>query len=241
MKERARVCARWLESLLTGCYPIVTFSGKVDVSGPGQDDGVKSLMEESHSHQQMEDSVECGCCFELCFFHSMVQVRKCFSDSAWLTYEQRRAEDAVAKANLGGLDEEDCLRTEVEERMTQALIRVCLFCSAELLKNEGCNKIVCRCGQKMCYICREAIKDYSHFCPHIRSRRDLKEPCKECSLCCLWTKDDEREVVEAAKSAALEKLASNYPDVMKRKIGPSGQSKQEKSKQESKRSRAVPS
>ncbi|BFI05344.1 E3 ubiquitin-protein ligase RNF216 [Marchantia polymorpha subsp. ruderalis] len=116
-------------------------------------------------------------------------------------------------------DPEDTVRTQVEESMTKAVIRVCSSCGAELFKLEGCNKIMCRCGQQMCYRCRESITDYSHFCPHIRAPQVA--PCEECSMCCLWETEDVNKVVKAAKSAAIEKLAERYPEVVRRQIGPS--------------------
>ncbi|KAL3681151.1 hypothetical protein R1sor_024107 [Riccia sorocarpa] len=212
---------------------VFSTSGEGNADLPGS--GLEWLLELSNFCHE-EDDVECSCCFEACAFRSMVQVSKCFSDNEWLKYEQRRAEDAVAKANLGGVvycfhckhpwqvDPEmsifTCLNESCLKSMTQAVIRICTFCSAQLVKNEGCNKIVCRCGQKMCYVCRKAIEDYSHFCPHIRSRQELGKACIECTQCCLWTEDDESKIVEAAKSAALKKLASQHPDFQKRKIGP---------------------
>ncbi|KAL3682846.1 hypothetical protein R1sor_000868 [Riccia sorocarpa] len=237
-------------------------SGNADLPGSA----LEWLLELSNFCHEEDDSVECGCCFEACDFRSMVQVRKCFSDEEWLKYEQRRAEDAVAKANLGGLVycfhckhpwqvdpemniftclKESCLKRTClkckeadhspepcRKSMTQAVIRICTFCSAQLVKNEGCNKIVCRCGQKMCYVCRKPIEDYSHFCPHIRSRQELGKACMECTQCCLWTEDDESTIVQAAKSAALKKVASQHPDFLKRKIGPSEEAKDRRPKTE---------
>ena len=33
----------------------------------------------------------------------------------------------------------------------------------QFFKDEGCNKMTCACGAKMCYFCKAAIKDYDHF------------------------------------------------------------------------------
>ncbi|KAL2624439.1 hypothetical protein R1flu_008684 [Riccia fluitans] len=141
------------------------------------------------------------------------QVRKCFSDNDWLKYEQRRAEADVAKANLSGLVY--CFHCkhpwEADREMgiftcfnKSCLKRTCLKCKGADHSPGPCRnskKITCRCGQQMCYLCRKGIEGYDHFCP-----------------------EDENEVIKAAKSAALEKLAGHHPDVLKRQIGPSEES-----------------
>nr|CAD7261137.1 unnamed protein product [Timema shepardi] len=59
--------------------------------------------------------------------------------------------------------EEVKLRTYIEDRMTQALVRTCWKCKRNFVKEDGCNKMTCSCGAKMCYICRKPVEDYSHF------------------------------------------------------------------------------
>ncbi|GAB6021755.1 hypothetical protein CHUAL_004333 [Chamberlinius hualienensis] len=58
------------------------------------------------------------------------------------------------------------MRTYIENKMTEALIRVCSNCQKSFTKAEGCNMMRCICGQFMCYVCRQPIKDYSHFGPN---------------------------------------------------------------------------
>ena len=33
----------------------------------------------------------------------------------------------------------------------------------QFFKEEGCNKMMCSCGAQMCYLCKQPVKDYSHF------------------------------------------------------------------------------
>jgi hypothetical protein len=47
--------------------------------------------------------------------------------------------------------------------MTTALIRVCNKCGVPFLKDEGCNKMKCVCGNIQCFVCSQNIQDYSHF------------------------------------------------------------------------------
>jgi hypothetical protein len=48
--------------------------------------------------------------------------------------------------------------------------RECPKCKYKFVKTDGCNKMTCRCGAKICYICRVIIDDYTHFdqTPHHR-------------------------------------------------------------------------
>ena len=54
-------------------------------------------------------------------------------------------------------------RTYIENKMSEALIRHCWKCHKPFLKTDGCNKMTCQCGAQSCYICRQPVKDYSHF------------------------------------------------------------------------------
>ncbi|XP_042576071.1 E3 ubiquitin-protein ligase RNF216 [Cyprinus carpio] len=113
------------------------------------------------------------------------------------------------------------LRVAFEEKMTAARVRKCHKCAAGLVKSEGCNRMSCRCGAFMCYLCREPINGYNHFCQHARSPG---APCRQCKKCSLWTdptQDDERIIQEIQKEgeAELNKKTSQSESRGKR-VGP---------------------
>ena len=54
-------------------------------------------------------------------------------------------------------------RREIEEQLTQAMIRECWNCHKKFFKEEGCNMMTCQCKAKMCYLCKEKVTDYNHF------------------------------------------------------------------------------
>ena len=60
-----------------------------------------------------------------------------------------------------GVDE----RHAVEEAMTKALLKTCPKCSKQILKQDGCNKIICFCGGMLCDYCGKDItkEGYQHF------------------------------------------------------------------------------
>jgi len=56
----------------------------------------------------------------------------------------------------------------VEEAMTEAFVRKCNKCNQAFVKEEGCNKMKCPCGNLQCYVCSSNVVDYSHFEPEMR-------------------------------------------------------------------------
>jgi DNA-directed RNA polymerase subunit RPC12/RpoP len=54
-------------------------------------------------------------------------------------------------------------RHVVEEAMTHAFVRKCNKCSKVFLKEDGCNQITCKCGNKQCYVCGMDVEDHAHF------------------------------------------------------------------------------
>ncbi|KAI9291911.1 hypothetical protein K502DRAFT_109878 [Neoconidiobolus thromboides FSU 785] len=100
-------------------------------------------------------------------------------------------------------DEKDALRLKVEAAMAEAVKRTCPNCNLSFTKLDGCNKMTCRCGYIMCYLCREGIQQqmYSHFCDHFRFNPG--EPCRQCDKCDLYKDaNDELEMKKAAEQAS---------------------------------------
>ncbi|KAF5278107.1 hypothetical protein FQR65_LT03623 [Abscondita terminalis] len=60
-------------------------------------------------------------------------------------------------------DEDVKMRTYIENKMTEALLRACWKCNKVFIKTSGCNKMTCFCGAQMCYVCKQAVRDYTHF------------------------------------------------------------------------------
>lgn len=52
----------------------------------------------------------------------------------------------------------------VEEAMTAALVNICNSCGRRFLKDYGCNKMTCTCGNTQCHVCGQNAK-YDHFGP----------------------------------------------------------------------------
>jgi len=47
--------------------------------------------------------------------------------------------------------------------MTEAFVRKCNNCNKVFVKEGGCNRIKCGCGNLQCYVCEMNVVDYTHF------------------------------------------------------------------------------
>lgn len=55
------------------------------------------------------------------------------------------------------------MRTFIEKRVTESILRKCHKCGKHFIKETGCNKMTCVCGATSCYVCRQPDIDYRHF------------------------------------------------------------------------------
>ncbi|CAL1539723.1 unnamed protein product [Lymnaea stagnalis] len=55
------------------------------------------------------------------------------------------------------------MRTYIENRISEAVMRKCHKCGKRFVKETGCNKMTCVCGANSCYACRAEDIDYNHF------------------------------------------------------------------------------
>ena len=103
-----------------------------------------------------------------------------------------------------GIDE----RHDVEEAMTDAFVRKCPKCKVPIMKDEGCNKIICSCGTMICDVCGKDItaEGYRHF-----------GPSPDRTKCPQYDHDSEgrraKERVEAAEKATKARIRAENPDI----------------------------
>eukprot|EP00899_Mesostigma_viride_P028474 jgi/Mesvir1/8811/Mv02712-RA.1 len=115
------------------------------------------------------------------------------------------------------------VRHSIEELMTRKMVRECSACKTKIVKEEGCNKITCRCGAWTCYVCRSGIPKnvgYAHFCQHVLDPGQTS--CRECQRCLLWQDNRRAEEAELARlqKESVEAAAGRDPGLARRPIGP---------------------
>mmetsp|Transcript_51298 Transcript_51298/g.58125 ORF Transcript_51298/g.58125 Transcript_51298/m.58125 type:complete len:839 (-) Transcript_51298:69-2585(-) len=88
-------------------------------------------------------------------------------------------------------------RLKIEEALSEAKMRICPRCKKKFIKSDGCNRMTCACGMKICYMCNTSLDaTYSHFCqtPHCDH--------SSCGKCKLYTNDEEDDA-QAMRDAGL--------------------------------------
>ncbi|KAL4237880.1 hypothetical protein ACF0H5_002590 [Mactra antiquata] len=93
------------------------------------------------------------------------------------------------------------MRTYIEMKITESMLRICQSCKKRFYKDSGCNKMTCTCGASMCYVCRAPNIDYNHF-------DDDTNQCK------LYSNIDELHDTEMSDAAqkAKEEYLRDHPD-----------------------------
>ncbi|KAL3117271.1 hypothetical protein niasHT_007674 [Heterodera trifolii] len=145
------------------------------------------------SLQNLERCKLCNFAIEMEVDKTVNKVFDCLNCSAKFCRlcERRWDEDhfGISCDELDTKTKKDKKERELEKKLNEAVIRKCPRCGLAFMKDEGCNKMTCRCGMKQCYLCRQSNIDYSHFCRHLR---DPKNPNWKCNLCnkkCLLFED----------------------------------------------------
>ena len=100
------------------------------------------------------------------------------------------------------------VRRQIEEAMSDALIRRCNNCGTPFVKEEGCNKMTCTrpgCGNVQCYVCSKSCA-YSHFNDESRGGKT--------GNCPLFEKTSQRheDEVKKAEKDALKKIRAEHPE-----------------------------
>jgi hypothetical protein len=128
-----------------------------------------------------------------------VTCRKCKERS----HLPKTCEEAKNDKGLGA-------RHKVEEARSEAMMRTCPKCKVKLIKEFGCNKMVCtNCQAIMCYVCKKDIsgtgkeQGYDHF----------HRAGATCLLHDQAGVDRHKEEADAAETAAIEKVKAEYDDV----------------------------
>jgi E3 ubiquitin-protein ligase RNF216 len=100
------------------------------------------------------------------------------------------------------------VRRQIEEAMSEALIRKCNKCGTPFVKEEGCNKMTCTrngCHNVQCYVCSKSCT-YDHFNDERRGGRAGNCPLFES------TAQRHEDEVKKAEREALEKIRTEHPE-----------------------------
>jgi len=102
------------------------------------------------------------------------------------------------------------VRRQIEEAMSQALIRRCNKCNTPFIKTEGCNKMTCTqpgCGNIQCYICSKSC-GYEHFNDTRRGGKQGNCPLFDQA----GVESRHNDEIERAKEVARAKVMAEHPE-----------------------------
>lgn len=108
-------------------------------------------------------------------------------------------------------------RRVIEEARTEALIRTCGKCKVRILKEDGCNKVICtKCYAVLCDYCGKDISKqmYNHFDGQGRAPPGLNTDDKA-GKCPLYDESHKRkdQQVDKAEKEAMAKVRAEHPDL----------------------------
>ncbi|KAJ8309325.1 hypothetical protein KUTeg_014199 [Tegillarca granosa] len=143
---------------------------------------LRRMQEEEIKQANLEDLVSCPfCSFSTIMSNPDDKVFKCLNqdclkDSCRLCKEPNHIPLRCNEVEKQG---ETSMRTFIETKLSEAMLRTCHKCNKRFYKEHGCNKMTCVCGASMCYVCREPDIDYNHFnaenkrCTEMNNMREL--------------------------------------------------------------------
>ena len=108
-------------------------------------------------------------------------------------------------------------RRIIEEARTEALIRTCGKCKVRILKEDGCNKVICtKCYAVLCDYCGKDISKqmYNHFDGQGRAPPGVNTDDKS-GKCPLYDESHKRkdQQVDKAEKEAMAKVRAEHPDL----------------------------
>lgn len=108
-------------------------------------------------------------------------------------------------------------RRIIEEARTEALIRTCGKCKVRILKEDGCNKVICtKCYAVLCDYCGKDISKqlYNHFDGQGRAPPGVNTDEKS-GKCPLYDESHKRkdQQVDKAEKDAMAKVRAEHPDL----------------------------
>ncbi|KAE9549217.1 hypothetical protein FO519_007578 [Halicephalobus sp. NKZ332] len=155
---------------------------------------IERLQHEAIIAAEMDDLVTCpGCQVQLCadrswtFYDCSCGTRQCRNCPR--IYDENH--HGIPCSELDELDKQKAL----EPKLSEITVRVCHRCKLQFVKEDGCNKMECRCGALQCYLCRQPVEDYAHFCEC--GWKGTSGRCPSCSKSCpLWGDSNERDKIQ---------------------------------------------
>jgi TRIAD3 protein (E3 ubiquitin-protein ligase RNF216) len=170
----------------------------------------KRMQHESVTSASLSDLVTCSSCsLQACvddvyyFFTcecGRTQCRNCPR-----LYDEKHEGKACEELN-----EEENENNKMESKLSEIVVRVCHRCNVQYVKQDGCNKMTCRCSATQCYICREKDIHYEHFCDC--ETRQIHGKCPKCSKTCRLFENAEELDEQRMKQIqqGIEQVESHY-------------------------------